>query len=64
MACKRLAIYGSSESVPDLAKLLFDPQLASSTRIALEAIPGKAADEALRNAAESLQGNLLVGTNK
>jgi HEAT repeat protein len=62
MACKRLAIYGSSESVPDLAKLLFDPQLASSTRIALEAIPGKAADEALRNAAESLQGHLLVGT--
>src|SRR5262245_17664247 len=62
MACKRLAIYGSSESIPDLAKLLFDPQLASWARIALEAIPGKASDEALREAAQSLQGNLLVGT--
>jgi HEAT repeat protein len=62
IACKRLAIYGSSESVPDLAKLLFDPQLASWARIALEAIPGKASDEALRQAAQSLQGNLLVGT--
>jgi HEAT repeat protein len=62
MACKRLAIYGSSESVPDLAKLLFNPQLASSARIALEAIPGSAPDEALRSAAESLEGKLLVGT--
>jgi HEAT repeat protein len=62
IACKRLAIYGSSESVPDLAKLLFDPRLASWARIALEAIPGRAADEALRRASESLEGNLLVGT--
>jgi len=61
IACKRLAIYGSSEAVPDLAKLLFDPQLASWARIALEAIPGTAADEALRRAAESLKGNPLVG---
>jgi len=62
MACKRLAIDGSGESVPELAKLLPDPQLSSWARIALEAIPGSASDEALRSAAESLQGNLLIGT--
>ncbi len=61
IACKKLAIDGSSESVGDLAKLLSDPQLASWSRIALEAIPGTAPDEALRKASESLEGNLLVG---
>lgn len=61
IACKKLAIDGSSESVPELAKLLSNPQLASWSRIALEAIPGAAADEALRKASESLEGNLLVG---
>ncbi|HLQ44523.1 MAG TPA: HEAT repeat domain-containing protein [Planctomycetaceae bacterium] len=62
IACKKLAIDGSSEAVPDLAKLLPDAQLSSWARIALEAIPGAAADEALRKAAESLEGRLLVGT--
>lgn len=62
IACKKLAIDGSSESVADLAKLLSDVQLSSWARIALEAIPGSAADDALRTAAESLDGRLLVGT--
>ena len=48
--------------MPDLAKLLSDPQLSSWARIALEAIPGPAADEALRTAAYSLEGRVLVGT--
>lgn len=61
ITCKKLAIYGSSAAVPELAKLLENPQLASWSRIALEAIPGPAADEALRKATESLQGNLLIG---
>ncbi|GDY08394.1 hypothetical protein LBMAG52_18800 [Planctomycetia bacterium] len=61
IACKKLAVDGSSEAVGDLAKLLSDPQLASWSRIALEAIPGTAPDEALRKASESLDGNLLVG---
>jgi HEAT repeat protein len=61
ITCKRLAIHGSSAAVPDLARLLPDAQLASWARIALEAIPGPAADEALRNAAYSLEGKLLVG---
>ncbi len=62
LACKNLAIYGSSDAVPELAKLLPNEQLSSWARIALEAIPGDAADEALRSASDSLQGKLLVGT--
>jgi HEAT repeat protein len=62
IACKKLAIDGSSASVPELAKLLPNPQLSSWARIALEAIPGKEADLALRTATESLEGNLLIGT--
>jgi len=61
MACKRLAVYGSPAAVPELAKLLKDPQLASWTRIALEAIPGNASVEALRNSSAALEGNLLIG---
>lgn len=61
VACKRLAIDGTYHSVPDLARLLGDPQLASWARIALEAIPGPEADEALRTAAGELQGLLLTG---
>ncbi len=61
IACKELAIHGSAAAVPELAKLLSDEQLASWSRIALEAIPGAAVDEALRNAMYSLQGKLLVG---
>jgi HEAT repeat protein len=62
ITCKRLAIDGSSAAVPELAKLLSSPELASWARIALEAIPGPEADEALRKAAQSLEGRLLVGT--
>lgn len=62
LACKHLAIYGSEAAVPELAKLLSNDELASWARIALEAIPGDAADEALRNAVPNLKGLLLVGT--
>src|SRR4051794_8563931 len=43
IACKRLAVCGTKEAVPALAKLLPDEQLTSWVRIALEAIPGSAA---------------------
>jgi HEAT repeat protein len=61
ITCKLLAIHGSSEAVPDLAPLLADPQLASWARIALEAIPGPEAGEALRKATDSVDGLLLIG---
>ncbi len=62
LACKQLAIYGSKAAVPELAKLLADAELASWSRIALEAIPDPAADAALVEAAKTLKGRLLVGT--
>jgi acetyl esterase/lipase len=61
LACKRLAVYGQSDAVPALAPLLLDEQLASWARIALEAIPGHAADKALRDAMDKARGRLLVG---
>jgi len=61
ITCKKLTIYGTEQSVPALAPLLADKELASWSRIALEAIPGTAADTALRNALGKLQGRLLVG---
>src|SRR5688572_11498225 len=61
LACKQLAIHGTDKAVPELARLLTDEKLASWARIALEAIPGPAADEALRQALDSLEGRLLIG---
>src|SRR5690348_14647285 len=62
VACKQLAIHGTKKCVPEVAKLLGDKELSSWARIALEAIPDAAADEALRTACETLDGLLLVGT--
>jgi HEAT repeat protein len=61
LVCKKLAIKGSAAAVGDLAKLLANERLASWARIPLEAIPGPEADAALRAAAGSLSGRLLVG---
>lgn len=59
--CKQLAVCGTKAAVPALAALLPNPELSSWARIALEAIPDPAADDALRAAAGKLQGRLLVG---
>ena len=61
IACKHLAIHGSNQSVPSLAKLLPDPQLSSWARIALEVIPGKEADAALVAAIPNVDTPMLVG---
>lgn len=61
LACKNLAVHGSQEAVPELARLLSDEELASWARIPLEAIPGSASDDALRKSLDSLHGKLLVG---
>ena len=61
ITCKRLAVYGTKDAVPALAPLLADKELSSWARIALEAIPGPAADQALRDAMGKLQGRLLIG---
>ena len=61
ITCKKLAIYGSEQSVPAIAPLLADKELSSWARIALEAIPGPASDAALRKALDNLDGRLLIG---
>lgn len=61
ITCKKLAIYGSEAAVPSLAKQLVDPELTSWARIALEAIPGPAADAALRDAMGKVKGRMLIG---
>src|SRR3954468_15554236 len=60
IACKQLAIVGTKECVPELAKLLSDKDLSSWARIALEAIPNESADQALVDGAGELKGKLLV----
>jgi HEAT repeat protein len=61
ITCKQLVIYGTEQSVPALAPLLADKELASWARIALEAIPGPVADTALRDALGKIEGRLLIG---
>lgn len=61
ITCKYLAVNGSPAAVADLAALLSNPRLASWARIPLEAIPGGEASAALRDAAGTLDGRLLVG---
>jgi HEAT repeat protein len=61
LACKQLTVCGSQAAVPALSALLSDERLASWSRIALEAIPGPAADDALRQVLNHLEGKLLVG---
>ena len=61
ITCKRLAVIGTEDAVPALGALLADKELSSWARIALEAIPDPAADDALREALEETKGRLLVG---
>ena len=61
ITCKHLAVFGDEGAVPALAPLLEDAELASWARIALEAIPGPAANKALRDAMDKVDGRLLIG---
>ncbi|HUT13181.1 MAG TPA: HEAT repeat domain-containing protein [Thermoguttaceae bacterium] len=60
-ACQQLAVVGTKDAVPVLARLLADETLAHYARFALEPIPDPAVDEALRAAMGRLEGKLLVG---
>jgi HEAT repeat protein len=59
--CSKLALVGSDASVPALAELLADPQLSTSARNALEAVPGTASSKALRNKLVKVSGAHKVG---
>jgi len=60
-ACQRLAIIGTSKSVPVVAKLLADPGLSHYARLALEANPSSEVDKAFRDSLGKLKGRQLVG---
>jgi len=60
-ACQQLAVVGTKDAVPVLARLLSDETLAHYARFALEPIPNPTVDEALRAAMGRLEGKLLVG---
>jgi len=61
LACKQLAVVGDESAVPVLASLLGDEKLSHYARFALEPIPGKAVDAALREALNTVQGRLKLG---
>ena len=60
-ACLELARIGTKDSVAPLAALLADEKLAHMARYALEPIPDRAVDDALRDALGKLKGRPLVG---
>jgi len=60
-ACRRLAAVADERAVPVLAGLLSDEKLSHMARYALEPIPHRSVDEALRGALARLKGELLVG---
>ncbi len=60
-ACQRLAVIGTKEAIPALVALLPDEKLNLYARFGLEGIPDPAVDDALREAADKLQGRPLVG---
>lgn len=61
LACKRLALIGTKDAVPVLAKMLADDKMAHYARYALEPIADPSVDQALRDAAARLKGGLQVG---
>ncbi|MGA2616903.1 MAG: HEAT repeat domain-containing protein [Thermoguttaceae bacterium] len=60
-ACRDLARVGNKDCVPVLAGMLGDEKLSHIGRYALEPIPDRSVDEALRAALGTLSGRLLCG---
>ncbi len=59
--CRQLALIGTDRCVPVLAAMLPDTELSDRARLALEAIPNTAADEALRAALDKVEGEQRAG---
>jgi HEAT repeat protein len=60
-ACEDLRRFGDRDCVPILAGMLGDEQLAHRARYALESIPDRSVEEALRAALDRLNGKSLCG---
>jgi len=59
--CRKLALVGTSQSVPAFAGLLANEELSHMARYALERIPGPEAGKALRDAIPRTQGKSKIG---
>lgn len=59
--CRQLARIGTDRCVPVLATMLPDAELSDRARLALEAIPTTAADDALRAALDKVEGDQRAG---
>lgn len=60
-SCRALRLIGTPSAVPALALLLGDPELAGLARYALEEIPGREVNAALRSYLPRLEGDLKIG---
>jgi len=61
VVCRHLSLIGSADSVPALAELLTNQELAQMARYGLERIPDPAASAALRDGLAKTEGVLKVG---
>ena len=61
VACQRLAVVGSAESIPVLATLLGDAELSHLARAALEANPSPQVDSLFRQQLSTASGDQLIG---
>ena len=61
LVCRKLKVVGSSASVPALAELLADQELAHMARYALQAIPAPEAAQAMREVLGKLSGLAKIG---
>ncbi len=59
--CKQLSIIGTEEAVPTLALMLLKKETSDIARYALERIPGRRVDKALRDALSKTKGKVKVG---
>ena len=59
--CRQLVVIGSEAAVPELAKLLLDPESSHIARFTLARIPGAVADAALLEALGKVDEKLKIG---
>jgi hypothetical protein len=59
--CKQLALLATEQQVPAVVPLLLDTLSSDAARSVLEAIPGRAAGDALRHALPQAKGTIRVG---
>ena len=60
-ACRKLALIGTERCIPVLAAMLLDAEKSDLARLALEAIPDAAADDALQAALDKTEGDQQAG---